>query len=442
MSRISRRVFLAGGAALVAGYAAGEKAPKPTIRKISANEKLNIAVIGAGGRGEANLSGVDSENIVALCDVDEVQAAKSFNRFPNAKRYKDYREMLDKEKGIDAVVVATPDHVHAPAAMACIQLGKHVYVEKPLTHTIEEARKLREAARHYKVATQMGNQGNAGQGVRNACEWIWDGAIGAVKEVHVWTDRPIWPQGIARPTDTPPVPATLDWNLWLGPAPERPYNPAYAPFKWRGFWDFGCGALGDMGCHIMNPANWALKLGEAKGIIKVSVESSGVNDETAPAWSIITYEFPAHGKMPPVKMIWYDGKKLPLRPASIPAETKLGDTENGSLFIGEKGMLTSGENGGATRLLPDSLMKEYKRPKHTIEPSPGHHREWIMACKGGKPAMSNFDYSGPLTEIVLLGNLALRAGQPIEWDTAKMKVMNVPEANAFVTKKYRAGFEV
>jgi predicted dehydrogenase len=230
--------------------------------------------------------------------------------------------------------------------------------------------------------------------------------------------------------------------LWLGPAPERPYHPAYVPFKWRGWWDFGCGALGDMACHIMDPVNWALKLGETKGRIKIEAESSGVNRETAPLWSIIRYEFPARGDMPPVKVAWYDGGKLPPRPEDIGPTVKLGDDENGSLFVGDKGLLTAGEYGGSTRLLPDSLMREYKRPEHTIPKSPGHYAEWIEACKGGKPAGSNFDYAGPFTEIVLLGNLALRVGKPLEWDPVKMKVTNIPEANEFVTKKYRAGWSV
>jgi predicted dehydrogenase len=445
MKQISRRSFLTGSAMVFLGSAAASRtamARKPRARKVSANEKLNIAGIGVGGRGEADLRGVGSENIVALCDVDDAQAAKTYQQYPNAKRYKDFRKMLDQEKGIDAVVIATPDHIHAIAAMAAMQLGKHVYVEKPLTHTIEETRKLAETARRYKVATQMGNQGHAAQGVRRLCEWIWDGAIGPVREVHCWSNRPIWPQGVDRPAETPPVPATLNWDLWLGPAPERPYNPAYVPFKWRGWWDFGTGALGDMACHIMDPANWALKLSETKGIIRVEAESSGINAETMPAWSIIRYEFPARGNMPPVKVIWYDGGKLPPQPKELEPDRRLGDGENGSLFVGDKGLMTTGEEGGSPRLIPEEKMRAYKRPEKTIPNSKGVYREWIDACKGGKPAGSSFSYSGPFTEIVLLGNLALRAGKPIEWDPARMKVTNMPEINEFVTKKYRAGWTI
>jgi len=444
MKEMSRRTFFIGSAsaALLAGSVASTRAVAKEDAPVSANDKLNIAAIGAGGKGAADLSSVSRENIVALCDVDDAKAAESYERYPKATRYKDFRVMLEKEKGIDAVIIATPDHTHAVAAMACMELGKHVYVEKPLTHTIAEARKLTETARRCKVATQMGNQGHAGPGVRNCCEWIWDGAIGAVKEVHIWTNRPVWPQGIDRPADTPPVPATLDWDLWLSTAPERPYNPAYCPFKWRGWWDFGCGALGDMACHIMDPANWAMKLYETKDPITIEAESSGINAETGPVWSIIRYQFPARGDMPPVKVTWYDGGKVPARPEGIEAEAKLGDDENGSLFVGEKGFLTTGEYGGGSRLLPNTLMKEYKRPENRIPKSPGHHFEWIRACKGGEPAGSNFDYAGPFTEIVLLGNVALRAGKPIVWDPVKMQITNDPEANQFVSKKYRKGWEV
>jgi len=438
---ISRRTFVVGGAgaALVAGSATKVSARS---RSTSANEKLNIAAIGSGGKGAADISSVSRENIVALCDVDDERAAETYEKYPKATRYKDFRVMLEKEKNIDAVVIATPDHTHAVAAKACMELGKHVYVEKPLTHTIAEARELTKIARQYKVATQTGNQGHAGSGVRNCCEWIWDGAIGDIKEVHVWTNRPTWPQGIDRPADTPPVPATLDWDLWLSTAPERPYNPAYVPFKWRGWWDFGCGALGDMACHIMDPANWAMKLSETKEPITVEAESSGVNNETAPEWSIIRYGFPARGNMPPVTITWYDGGKLPPRPENIRSEAKLGDGDNGSLFIGEKGCIATGTYGGGTRIFPDELMKAYKRPENRIKKSPGHHYEWVRACKGGEPAGSNFDYAGPFTEIVLLGNLALRVGKPLVWDPVKMEVTNEPEANEFVSKKYRKGWEV
>ena len=442
---ISRRSFLVSSTtAILAGCASGP--PKETAPAIvsttSANEKLNIAAIGAGGKGGSDIRSVARENIVALCDVDWARAAGSFNAFPNIPKYKDFRIMLEKEKSIDAVTISTPDHTHAAAAMAAMELGKGVYVQKPLTHTIYEARTLRETARRTGVATQMGNQGHSGEGVRRVCEWVWDGGIGDVHEVHIWTNRPVWPQGIDRPTDTPPVPETLDWDLWVGPSPMRPYHPAYVPFSWRGWWYFGCGALGDMACHIMDPANWALKLGEAEGIIGVQAESSPVNNETAPEWSIITFEIPARAGMPPVKLVWYDGGKQPPRPEGI-GDEGLGDGENGSLFIGDKGMITCGEYGGSPRLVPRAAMKAYDRPPRSIPKSIGHYREWIAACKGGEPAGSNFEYAAPFTELVLLGNLALRSGgKKLEYDREKMAVVNEPDANQFIQMDYRQGWSL
>ena len=266
---MSRRDFI-GGAAAVAAFTIVPRHVLGGPGHTPPSEKLNIAGIGVGGKGAGDIGAVESENIVALCDVDEKQAGKTFEKYPGAKTYRDFRKMLEKEKNIDAVVVATPDHVHAPASMMAIKMGKHVYCEKPLTHSIYEARMLTEAARKHKVATQMGNQGHSGEGTRLICEWIWGGAIGEVREVHTWTNRPIWPQGIDRPEETPPVPPTLAWDLWLGPAPDRPYHPAYMPFKWRGWWDFGTGALGDMACHIIDPVFWALKLGYPKSVEAVS----------------------------------------------------------------------------------------------------------------------------------------------------------------------------
>lgn len=436
---VSRRSFVFGSLATAAGLAAGaEKIGRK--RPVSPNEKLNIAGIGIGGRGRSNLRELGSENIVALCDVDDEYAAETFAKYPKAKKYKDYRVMLEKQKDIDAVMVATPDHTHAIISMTAIKLGKHVYCEKPLTHTLFEARKLTEAAREMNVATQMGIQGHSHEGVRQIIEWINAGAIGPVREVHIWTDRPKgwWPQGVDRPTGTPPVPATLDWDLWLGPAPERPYNPAYLPFKWRGWWDFGCGAFGDMGCHLMDAPYWALDLGYPA---TVEASSTAVNDETAPLASMVHYTFPARGNKPPVKLTWYDGGLLPPRPEELPDGHPMGNQNGGVIFVGDKGkILASDENARNPRLLPVSLAKSFPAPPKTIPRSPGHHKEWIEACKDGEPAKANFDYSGPLTENVLLGNVAIRVGKKMYWDGRNMKCSNAPEANDYVQCAYREGW--
>src|SRR6185503_3790518 len=279
-------------------------------RHVPANSKLNIGIIGAGGKGLENIKGVSSENIVAICDVDDRRAAEGYKRLPKAVRYRDYRVMLEKEKSLDAVVVTTPDHHHAPAALMAMKLGKHVYCEKPLTHSIAEAREMQRVAREQGVATQMGNQGHSYDDTRRLVEVVQAGTLGDVREVHVWTDRPIWPQGISRPDASETPPSELTWDLWLGPAPKRSYHSSYVPFNWRGGWDFGTGALGDMGCHNTDAAFWALKLEYPESI---EAESSGVNSETAPKWSIIRYRFAARGKLPPVDFTWYDGGKLPDR---------------------------------------------------------------------------------------------------------------------------------
>jgi hypothetical protein len=431
---------------MAAGYAtASGKKKMVAPRKISANEKLNIAGVGVGGKGSSDVDGAakaGDNNIVALCDVDWARAAETFKRYPNAKQFKDFRVMLDKlGKDIDAVTISTPDHMHAPIAVAAMQLGKHVYVQKPLTHDVFEARRLTELARECKVATQMGNQGHSEEGVRRLCEWIWGGAIGAIKEVHIWTNRPIWPQGIAKRLDAQKVPETIDWDLWLGTAPKRPYNKGYAPFAWRGWWDFGCGALGDMACHIMDPAYTSLKLGYPTSIEAVS---EGNSVETAPKWAIITYQFPARGDMPPVKLMWYDGGKLPPRPEAVKPDEKLGDGDNGTLFVGDKGMLACGCYGGGPCLIPQERMKDFKKPEKTIPNSTGHYQEWIDACKGIAPAKGgfcgNFDYAGPFTEMVSLGNVAVRTGKKIEFDAVNLKITNCPEGNQYLKRTYRRGW--
>jgi predicted dehydrogenase len=410
------------------------------------SDKVNIAGVGVGGRGSGDIAALSSQNIVALCDVDWRNAGGTFKRHPNARKYKDFRRMLDKEdKNIDAVMVAAPDHIHAVASVAAIKRGKHVYCEKPLTHSVYEARMVAKAAREARVATQMGNQGQASEGTRLMCEYIWAGAIGPVREVHVWTDRPLrglsdvyWPQGVGRPEDRPSPPDTLDWDLWLGPAPYRPYHPSYVPFKWRGWWDFGTGALGDIGCHSIDPIWRALKL---EAPLTVEAACTLVNKETYPVASRVTYQFGARGDMPPVKMHWYDGGMRPPRPDELEDGQQFGT--NGTLFVGDKGKML-----GYT-VIPESRRKEFGKPPKMLERSPGHHQEWIDACKGGKPAGSNFDHAGPLAEAVLLGNVALRADLKskltrtrLHWDSKNFKITNMPEANQYLQRDYREGWSL
>ncbi len=400
---LSRRGFMSGAAA-VAAFTIVPRHVLGGPGNTAPSEKLNIAGIGVGGRGAGDIGEVSSENIVALCDVDWRNAAGTFKKYPKAKQYRDFRKMLEKEnKNIDAVVVATPDHTHAVATMMAIKMGKHVYCEKPLAHDIFEVRKVTDAAREAKVATQLGNQGQASEGTRLVCEFIWDGAIGPVREVYSWCNRPISPRGQGRPKDTPPVPDGLSWDLWLGTAPERPYHPCYLPFSWRGWWDFGTGVLGDIGCHQFAPIFRALKLGYPTS---VEASTSGVNSETAPLASIIRYEFPARGDMPPVKLTWYDGGLMPPRPAELEEGRRYGGADS-NLYVGDKGKMLG------HRLIPEAKMKEYKSPPKTLPRSPGHHKEWLLACKGGPPAGSNFELSGPMAEVVLLGNIAVRMGQTL-----------------------------
>ncbi|MHC4362772.1 MAG: Gfo/Idh/MocA family protein [Planctomycetota bacterium] len=449
--RVSRRDFLLSTASTAAAFTIVPRHVLAGSGQTPPSEKLNIAGVGVGGMGKINLEKLADENIVALCDVDEKYAGKVFDDYPQAKKYADFRRMLEKQREIDAVVVATPDHTHAVISMMAMKMGKHVYCQKPLTHSVYEARMLTEAARKYKVATQMGNQGHSGEGVRLICEWIWDGAIGAVRDVHAWTNRPVWPQGIDRPKDSPPIPATLDWDLWLGPAPLRPYHPSYLPFNWRAWWDFGTGALGDMACHVLDPVFAALKLGYPTGVEAChSYEVHEMwtrfeNKESYPSASIVRYEFPAREDMPPVKLTWYDGGMLPPRPIELEPGRQMGNDGSGAMFVGEKGKLMCGTYGDGPRLIPESKMREYKRPPKTLARIEGgvggHERDWVRACKGGEPACSNFDYAGFLTEAVLMGNLAIRhPGERLDWDGPNMRVTNVPEANEYVRRPYREGW--
>jgi predicted dehydrogenase len=450
-ARISRRRFLATAAAAAAFTvvprhavaASGAAAPSDT---------LNIAGIGVGGQGGADIEEVSSQNIVALCDVDWGYAGKTFQKYPKAVKYRDFREMLDKEKGIDAVVVGTPDHNHAMVSMAAMKRGKHVYCEKPLTRTVFEARAIGKAAREHKVATQMGNQGMAFEGNRLINEWLADGAIGTVREVHVWSDRPThkgvlplyWAQGIEAPTDRPATPESMQWDLWLGPARQRPYHPAYSHFVWRGWWDFGSGGLGDMGIHNLAPAFSALKLGAPSSVY---ASSTAVYPETLPVASSVHYEFPARDSSPtggPIALHWYDGGIMPARPAELEDGREM-SREDGMIFVGDKGtMYVEGWGGESPRLIPETRMQAYKRPAKTMARSIGHYAEWIKACKEGTPTRSNFaDFAGPLTEAVLLGTVCVRSGgMKMLWDSANLKITNVAEANKYLHYEYRKGFEL
>lgn len=439
---MDRRKFLATGAMAGAGFMIVPRHVIAGSGMTPPSDRLNIAGIGVGGKGTSDVQKVaDGNNIVALCDVDDVRGSENFNKFPKAKRYKDFREMLDKEhKNIDAVTVSTPDHMHYAIAMAAIKRGKHTFVQKPLTHTVEEARNLAKAARKHKVVTQMGNQGHGSEGARLINEWIWDGAIGDVTEVHAWTNRPIWPQDIPRPSETPAIPPTLAWNLWLGVAPERPYHPAYVPFAWRGFWDFGTGALGDMGAHILDHPFWALGL---EYPTDVQASSTHFNEETYPLAEIITYHFPKRGKKPPVKLVWYDGGIKPERPKELEPGRQIGD--NGVLYYGSKGVLMHSVYGNNPRLIPETRMQEYKRPEKTIPRSPGIHKEWTEACKGNGKTVGNFDYASKLTEMMLLGNVAVKTqykNTVLKWDGPKMRFTNMDEANQYLSFKYRQGWGV
>jgi predicted dehydrogenase len=431
---IPRRSFLKRAAATTAVLSF----PFVSTRNVlGANERLNIAAIGAGGKGSVDVAGCDSQNIFALCDVDEKNAAGTFNKYPKAKRFKDFRVMLDQEKSIDAVTISTPDHMHFPAAMWAMRLKKHVYVQKPLTHTVEEARLLTETARKYKLATQMGNQGHSDKGLRRNVELVQAGVLGQVREAHCWTDRPIWPQGVNRPGATPPVPDTLDWDLWLGVAPKRPYSPDYVPFKWRGFWDFGTGALGDMGCHVYDLPYWALKLGAPTS---VTADQEGMTKESPPKASTVTYEFAQRGNLVPARFVWYDGGRKPS--ADLVKGKKL--PTNGVILVGDKDTLYVPSYWGKGEFVSGAKYEDFTNVAETLPKKDDfdrcHYEEWISACKGGPKAYSNFDESGPLTEMILLGNIALRAGYKIEWDAKKLKVTNDKEANRLVRKKYRKGW--
>ncbi|MDF9832089.1 putative dehydrogenase [Ereboglobus sp. PH5-5] len=463
-SALSRRRFLQTAATATAAVAfgapfisrawaaAGAKSPYKNL--VSANRKVRVACIGIGGRGYSNLSGIIDAGgeIAALCDVHFERGSRAFYGHPNVPRYRDFRQMLEEMDGkIDAVSVSTPDHMHFPATLMAIERGKHVYVEKPLTHTIGEARILKAAAQKHGIVSQMGNQGHAKEGTRLTKEWIDAGVIGTVREIHSWTNRPgvpgrrpIWPQDVPWPTkDTEKTryalsPDTLDWNLWLGVAPVRPYTHNLAPFDWRGFWDYGCGALGDMGCHIMDAAYWALDL---SGDCKVTADAEGGSVVCGPKASTITYEFPARGSRAPVKYVWYDGGRKPAAPKELGDDGKL--STGGTLYYGDKGIMYSpSDYSESVKLLPESKMKEFtKRPARTIRriPKANQYREWLDAIQGGAhaPGSNIVDHAAGLTEFVSLGNLALRTGKPIQWDATRAVCTGMPEAQILINKNYR-----
>ncbi len=507
---VSRRSFIRNAA--VAG-AAVSIVPRHVLGRgfTPPSDKFNVACVGVGGMGRSNLINLASQNIVALCDVDWGYTDKNLSRLdtdisnlqahidhpdaapatgkpapkidpekskqrldnilhlkndliPKAKRYSDYRKMLDQQKDIDGVVIATPDHMHATIALACMDVGKHVYVQKPLCWSVDEARRLSKRAAETKLATQMGNQGRSLDDTRTAVEYIWSGAIGDVREIHVWTDRPVgfWPQGVPRPkaavepldalkwdqsgVDTRlaaamagnyPVPETLSWDLFLGVGPEVPYHPIYHPFNWRGWTDWGCGAIGDMGAHLLDVSMWALNLGLPTSIETVSTPFNGAS---YPSGELIFYEFPARGSMPPVKLTWYDGGLMPQKPEELGDEELI--KEGGAIIVGSKGKLMHNTYGAHPRLLPQSLQESAGKPPEKLARIPGeaHELNWVDAAKGKGETDSPFSYSAKLTEVMLLGVVALRAGRKINYDGANMRITNVPDANQYLTRQYRQGW--
>lgn len=425
---LSRRTFLKTSLLTTAGFWVGTGTG--FARKFSANERLNLGVIGTINRARANLNGLRDQNIVALCDIEDELLAEARVKFPQAKTYTDFRKMLD-QRDLDAVVVSAPDHTHAVATMAALKSGRHVYCEKPLAHEVFEVRAVTEAASKYKLATQMGTQIHAKPNYRRVVELIEKEAIGPIREVHVWCGR-VW-TGAGRPAETPPVPAGLHWDLWLGPAPARPYAPGYQPVDWRRWWDFGGGTLGDMGCHYTDLPFWALKL---RAPTSIEAEGPPVHPETTPPWLVVRYQFAARGPLPAVQLIWHNGAKVP----ELITEGKVPAWGSGVLFIGSKGMLLADYD--RWRLLPEKDYEGFQPPAPYIPNSIGHHQEWVAACKGGAPALCNFSYAGPVAETVLLGNVAYRSGRKLEWDSAACKVTNTREADRFIRRAYRRGWKL
>jgi predicted dehydrogenase len=468
---LSRRQFLKNTGLATAGFYIVPRHVLGGNGFIPPSDRLNIALVGLGGKGGAHLEAIGSaERWAAFCDVDDRRAADAYKAHPEVPRFRDFRKMLDTSgRDIDAVIVCTPDHTHATIALAAMQSGKHVYVEKPLTHNIAEARQLLEAARRYGVVTQMGNQGASMDCNAEVAEWIQAGVIGKVRRVDVWTNRPVWPQGLPTPTETAGIPAGLDWDLWLGPAPWRAYSDRYLPFRWRGWWDFGTGALGDMGCHLIDPVYRALQLGAP-----VSVEASATTvwpgdfkeadyPDSCPPASMVKMDFPARGRWPACELWWYDGGIRPMRPAELGANEPFGSWDGGVLFEGSKGKLLCGIFGENPTLLPTGKMLDFKRPKAVLPRyTDNHQMVWVKACKGQGKASSPFEYAVPLTEALLISNLAVRCYdmkrlQPgktadswapydypgrvrLHWDAAAQRITNLEEANQFVGRTPRQGW--
>lgn len=441
---VRRRSFLRMAACAAAFPVASGILPK-SLGAGSANERLDLAFIGVGGRGRDNLMALRGENIIALCDVDETRASQSVSEIPRARVFRDFRVMLDQVSNeVDAVVVSTPDHTHAVAVMQAIGLGKHVYCEKPLAHSLYEVRTITEAARGKGVVTQLGNQGHSTDSIRQFVEMIHAGAIGTVREVHAWCSNSYRPRGFRTPPrETPQVPATLDWNLWLGPAHDRPYHPIYLPGKWRGWVQFGTGIIGDWVCHVLDPVFWALDLGAPTSVIANAEEYDDpqVRAETYPAVARLKYEFPARNGRPSVQLHWYTGCK-PERPPELEANREL--VNIGAIVVGDKGKIMYGSHGAAgAQLLPARRNNEYTRPDPTLPRPEGHYEDWVAACKGGPAAGSNFNYGGPLTEIALLGVLAMRLnGQSLLWNASELRVTNMPEAQPLINPPYRQGWNL
>jgi predicted dehydrogenase len=433
-------------------------------RFVAPSDKVNVAVVGVGGQGRTNIRSLYREadaQVIAIADPAESVDLNAFYykglggrgpvkaeiekhyrpKTPNFQcaAYTDFRVMLEKEKAIDAVLCGTPDHLHAYVSVYAMRAGKHVYCEKPLTHNISEARRVAEVARETGVATQMGNQGHSSDGIRQTCEWLWAGAIGTVREVHAWVGTKRWnPTLISRPADSPPPPKDLNWDLWLGPRSPRPYHPAYVPVSWRDFWAFGNGALGDFGCHDLDAACWALDLQTPESV--EACAAGPMDAEITPHGSVIYYRFGARGNRPAVKVVWYDGGLQPARPDGLPTDARL--PSRGVLFVGDKGSLLCAGAGRTPQLLPKALGDAFSPPGPKLPRSAGHHRDWLDACKGGKPASSNFAYGARLTEITLLGVLALRTGKTITWQAADLQAGNVPQADAIIRGSYRKGWEI
>ena len=462
---MTRRQFLYYSTLATAGATAFPAIAKASPRVLGAGDKLRIASVGANGKGRSDIQDCGSEQIVAICDVDQNRAADALRAFPGAKFYYDWREMLEKEQNnIDAVTVSTPDHLHACVASAAMKLGKHVYCQKPLTQTVYEARYLRRLAKEQGVVTQMGNQGSSEDGLRRAVEVVHAGLVGSVKEIHVWTNRPIWPQGIRQPEGQDPIPPTFKWDLWLGPAPKRPFKQGvYHPFNWRGWFDFGTGALGDMACHTSNMPFRAAKLGYPSLVELVG--HSELNPDTYPKTSKIRFVFPAREGLPETEFFWYDGNPrdksvTPLRPSEEVTKNIRDLLEkvpsSGCLLIGEKGQIFSPDDYGARFFVKLNDEKEFVNglthegakaipvtlPRNTLSTNTDtkQHLEWIAACKGGPTPYSNFDIAAYLTEIILLGCIALRVGKKLEWDGPNMQATNAPEAAHFVKRNYLNGF--